>query len=148
MVSILIVAHAPLATALQAIACHTYAECSGKVVAVDVQAASGLPTAEAQIATALGAMPAAEVLVLTDVFGATPCTAALNVANGVRSRVVAGVNVPMLWRSLCYAHLPLDELVERAADGGRRGITLVTSPPPQEQPNCSHSHGSDQDLHQ
>ncbi len=148
MVSILIVAHAPLATALQAIAGHTYAECSGEVVAVDVQSAGGLPTAEAQIAVALAAMPATEVLILTDVFGATPCTAALNVADGVRSRVVAGVNVPMLWRSLCYAHLPLVELVERAADGGRRGIMPVTSPLCQEQPKRPPSHGSDQDPDQ
>ncbi len=148
MVSILIVAHAPLASALQALASHTYAECSGEVVAVDVQPGGGLGGAEQQIAAALAAMPAAEVLILSDVFGATPCTAALNVADGLRSRVVAGVNVPMLWRSLCYAHLPLADLVERAADGGRQGIMPVTSPRRQDQPQRPPSHDPDQDPDQ
>jgi PTS system ascorbate-specific IIA component len=148
MVSILIVAHAPLASALQAIAGHTYAECSGDVVAVDVRPGSGLSGAEAQIRAALAAMSAAEVLILSDVFGATPCTAALNVADGARARVVAGVNVPMLWRSLCYAHLPLADLVERAADGGRQGIMPITSPRRQDQPQRPPIHDPDQDPDQ
>lgn len=148
MVSILIVAHAPLASALQAIASHAYTECSGEVMAVDVQPSAGLEAAEAQIIAALAAMPATEVLILSDAFGATPCNAALNVADGLRARVVAGVNVPMLWRSLCYARLPLTELVERAVDGGRKGILQVASPRRQDQPNCPLSHDSDQDPDQ
>ncbi len=148
MVSILIVAHAPLASALQAIAGHTYAECSGEVMAIDVQPSQGIRGAEAQINAALAATLATEVLILCDVFGATPCTAALNVADGQRARVVAGVNVPMLWRSLCYAHLPLVELVERAADGGRQGIMQVASPRRQDQPKRPSSHDPDQDPDQ
>jgi PTS system ascorbate-specific IIA component len=148
MASILIVAHAPLASALQALASHTYAECSGEVVSVDVQPGGGLGGAEAQVASALAAMTATEVLILSDVFGATPCTAALNASDGMRSRVVAGVNVPMLWRSLCYAHLPLVELVERAADGGRQGVTPVTPYRRQDQPQRPPSHDPDQDPDQ
>jgi PTS system ascorbate-specific IIA component len=148
MVSILLVAHAPLATALQAIAGHAYTECSADVAAVDIQPSAGLEQAEQQISAALAALPGAEVLILSDAFGATPCNAALNVADGQRSRVVAGVNVPMLWRSLCYAHLPLAELVERAADGGRQGIMQVAAPRRQDQPNRSPSHDPDQDPDQ
>jgi PTS system ascorbate-specific IIA component len=148
MVAILIVAHAPLASALQALASHTYAECSGEVVAVDVQPGGGLGAAEAQIAASLASMSACEVLILCDVFGATPCSAALNVSDGVRSRVAAGVNVPMLWRSLCYAHLPLAELVERAADGGRQGVMPVTPSGRQDQPQRPPSHDPDQDPDQ
>ena len=44
-----------------------------------------------------------EALILTDVFGATPCNVAQRLADGVQVKVVAGVNVPMLWRSLCYS---------------------------------------------
>ena len=58
---------------------------------------------------------------LVDVFGATPCKAARAVVDGVRQRIVTGVNVPMLWRALCYAAKPLDELVTRAVDGGIAG---------------------------
>ena len=43
----------------------------------------------------------------------------------MRARVVAGVNVPMLWRALCYADEPLEELVTRAVDGGTQGVMQV-----------------------
>lgn len=143
MASILIAAHAPLASSLQALAQHTYPDCSRLLVAVDVASSSSLEHAEAQIADALAALPGPEVMILADVFGATPCNAALNVADGVRARVVAGVNVPMLWRTLCYAHLPLGDLVARAVDGGRQGIMQVASPRRQNQPNRTASDDPD-----
>lgn len=135
MVSILLVAHAPLASSLQAVACHTYDECSRQVGAVDVPAGATLEEAEAQISAALKRLPAGpDVLILADVFGATPCNAALNVADGVHIRVVTGANVPTLWRTLCYSQLPLADLVARAVDGGRQGIMQVATPCRQNQP--------------
>lgn len=143
MVSILLVAHAPLATALQAVAGHAYAECSGEVAAVDVQDSASPKDAEEQVSAALARMPGDEVLILCDVFGATPCSAALNVSDGVRSRVVVGVNVPMLWRALCYASQPLAELVTRATEGGRQGIMQVAAPRRQDQTNRPSPHDPD-----
>ena len=64
---------------------------------------------------------AARPLILTDVFGATPCNVAQRLADGVQVKVVAGVNVPMLWRTLCYADEPLDALVARALAGAHAG---------------------------
>lgn len=133
MPSLLLVAHAPLASTLQAIACHAYAECGRELAAVDVPATAGLDEARALIDAALRSLPAQEVLILADTFGATPCNAALAAADGVHCRVVTGVNVPMLWRTLCYAHLPLGELVTRAVDGGRQGVLQVAIPRPQTQ---------------
>jgi PTS system ascorbate-specific IIA component len=137
MAALLIVAHAPLASSLQAVARHAYAEGSLELGAVDVHSSASLEQAESDIAAAVSAFPGAEVLILADVFGATPCNAALNVADGVRSRVVAGLNVPMLWRALCYADLPLADLVARAVDGGRQGVMQVGAPRRQNQPNRS-----------
>lgn len=63
------------------------------------------------------------VLVLTDVFGATPCNVARRIHElGVRLRCVPGLNLPMLLRVLNYADQPLEELAETAASGGRSGI--------------------------
>ncbi|MDP1900249.1 MAG: PTS sugar transporter subunit IIA [Rubrivivax sp.] len=135
MASILIVAHAPLASSLQALARHAFADCERDVAAVDLPASADLDQAQALIGAALAGLPGPEVLVLVDVFGATPCNAALNVADGSRSQVVAGVNAPMLWRALCYAQLPLNELVSRAVDGGRQGIMEVAAPRRQNPPN-------------
>lgn len=145
MASLLLVAHAPLATTLQAVARHAFADCGGQLAAVDIAASAGLGEAEAQIIAALQALPTPEVLILVDAFGATPCNAALNVADGQCWRVVAGVNVPMLWRTLCYAHLSVGELVVRAVDGGRQGIMQVAGPRRQNQTQrqCPH----DPDAH-
>jgi PTS system ascorbate-specific IIA component len=134
MVSILLVAHMPLATTLQAVARHAFADCGGEVAAVDVAPGASLADVEKAVLAALSVLPGPEVLVLADVFGATPCNVALSVVDGIRARVVAGVNVPMLWRTLCYAHLPLGELVTRAVDGGRQGIMQVAPPRRQDQP--------------
>jgi PTS system ascorbate-specific IIA component len=135
MPSILLVAHAPLATALQAVARHAFNECGRELAAVDIPPSASLAQAETLISEALLALPETEALILTDAFGATPSNAALNVADGQRWRVVAGVNVPMLWRTLCYARLPLGELVTRAVDGGSQGVMQVASPRRQNQPN-------------
>ncbi len=135
MASVLLVAHAPLASAMLAVARHAYADCGSTVTAVDVPAELGLEATTTLLTTALQALPGPEVLVLVDAFGATPCNAALAAADGVRARVVTGMNVPMLWRTLCYAHLPLGELVTRAVDGARQGVMQVTTPRRQNQPN-------------
>jgi PTS system ascorbate-specific IIA component len=124
-----------MASTLQAVACHAFAECGPGIAAVDVLPSASLEQAEAQIRAALQALPGPDVLILVDAFGATPCNAALSVADGVRCRVVAGVNVPMLWRALGYAQLPLTDLVTRAVDGGRQGIMQVAAPRRQNQTN-------------
>lgn len=133
MARILIVAHAPLASALQQVAAHVYPECGHGLAAVDVPARASAEEVQAQVSQALAEAEEQDVLILTDVFGATPCNAALAVADGVRSRVVAGVNVPMLWRTLCYRDNPLDDLVNRAVAGASQGVMHVTIPRRQNQ---------------
>ena len=68
------------------------------------------------------------VLVLSDLYGATPCNIGLSLADlGVRIRCVAGLNLPMLLRVLNYAEQPLDEIAQTAAHGGRGGIVVDDS---------------------
>jgi mannose PTS system EIIA component len=145
MASILLVAHAPLASSLQAVAQHAYPDCAQRLSSVDVLPGASLEDTQAHIRDALAATPATEVLILADVFGATPCNAALAVADGQRARVVAGVNVPMLWRTLCYVDSPLDELVARAVAGAAQGVMQVAVPRRQNQANTPATH--DQNPH-
>ena len=148
MPSLLIVAHAPLASSLMAVARHVYPDCSRTAAAVDV-AAGGAPEAvQAQIRAALAELGAEEVLILVDVFGATPCNAALAVADGQKIRVVVGVNVPMLWRTLCYAEMPLDDLVNRALAGATQGVMHVAVPRPQNQSASPAHHDQVEHHHQ
>jgi PTS system ascorbate-specific IIA component len=128
MAALLLIAHAPLASALAQVAAHTFPDCAARLRVIDVPSTASLDATEQVLRDALAKAGAAEVLVLADVFGATPCNAALRAADGVHVRVVAGVNVPMLWRTLCYAEEPLDRLVNRAVDGAVQGAMQVSQP--------------------
>jgi PTS system ascorbate-specific IIA component len=136
--SILIIAHAPLASALQACVLHVFPDAADAVIAMDVQA--DMPTNAVLTAARqhLENIVTDQVLVLTDVFGATPCNIAQKVVDGVRSKLVAGVNVPMLLRTVNYRHEPLDVLVTRAITGGTQCIMQVAVTAPQNQNRKNH----------
>ena len=91
-------------------------------------------------------LPAGEVLIMVDVFGATPCIACQKAAQGLaRVRVLAGVNVPMLWRALNQpADLPVDELSQRAMAGATQGVMPANTTPRQNQPGSKSGHDSNQ----
>ena len=129
--AILIIGHAPLANALRQCALHVFPDCGSALAAVDVQpdAAPEQTLAAAQAAMAqLTAQPGADgVLVLTDLFGATPANVAQKLVDGVHSRLITGVNLPMLLRSVCYRSEPLDALVSRAVVGGTQGVMQVAA---------------------
>lgn len=65
------------------------------------------------------------VLVLTDMFGATPSNIATQLSDGSKVRVVAGLNLPMLVRVLNYADKSLDELADKAISGGKEGVVAA-----------------------
>ena len=148
MAQILIVAHAPLASSLQAVAQHVYPDCGGRLAAIDVLPGESPDEVSARVREVLAAADGGETLILADVFGATPCNAALAAADGVRSRVVAGVNVPMLWRTLCYAEQTLDDLVNRAVAGAAQGVMHVSVPRRQNQAAPIATHDQVQHQHQ
>ncbi len=133
MTRLLIIAHAPLASALRAVAGHAFSDCAPMLEALDVtpdMSPEAALSAADELLTRLGQ---GEVLVLTDVFGATPCNVAQRLSDGQRVRVVTGVNVPMLWRTLWYVDDPLDSLVGRAVAGATQGVLQVAITAPQNQ---------------
>lgn len=148
MAAVLLIAHAPLASALLSVAGHCYEEKGHLFEAIDVEPAMSAETVEALARAALARLDAPEVLVLTDVFGATPCNVAQRLSDGVSVRVVAGVNVPMLWRSLCYLGEPLDALVARAVSGASQGVMQVAQTRPQNQIQTPLTNDSNQSRHQ
>lgn len=144
MSGILIIAHTPLASALKACAAHTFPDCAATLEVLDVSTADSPDDIEAQARALLARVRQPDALILTDVFGATPCNVAQRLADGISVRVVAGVNVPMLWRSLCYQHEPLDRLVARAVAGATQGVMQVATSRPQ---NQAQHPAHDQDHH-
>ncbi len=130
---ILIIAHAPLANALRQCVLHVFPDGSKGIAAFDVQA--NVPPEETLIAAtlALSLLNTPQILVLTDVFGATPCNVAQKLVDGVNSKLITGVNLPMLLRTITYRNESLDALVTRALAGGAQGIMQVATTAPQNQ---------------
>jgi PTS system ascorbate-specific IIA component len=115
---ILIIAHAPLATALRQCIMHVFPDAETGIMAFDVQ--PNVPPEEtlAGVTMALAILNTPQTLVLTDVFGATPCNAAQKLVDGVNTKLLAGVNLPMLLRTVA---------------GGTQGVMQVASTAPQNQ---------------
>jgi PTS system mannose-specific IIA component len=145
--AILLIAHAPLANALRQCALHVFPDCGSTVMAVDVQPnlSPEETLATARIAMDQLAQPeqVKGVLVLADIFGATPSNVAQKLVDGVHSRLITGVNLPMLLRAVSYRHEALETLVSRAMVGGTQGVMQVAITAPQNQRRRNH----DQDEH-
>ena len=63
---------------------------------------------------------------------------AQKLVDGVQSKLLTGVNLPMLLRTVCYRQEPLEALVTRALSGASQGIMQVAITAPQNQPKRSH----------
>ena len=130
---ILIVAHSPLASALRQSVLHIFPDSASAVVAYDVSADATLEDGLAGVKVAMAQLGDPQLLVLTDVFGATPCNVAQRLVDGVHSRLLAGVNLPMLLRAVTYRRESLGVLVARAMAGGTQGVMQVATTAPQNQ---------------
>jgi mannose PTS system EIIA component len=152
MPGLLIVAHAPLASALKSVAQHTFPDCVKRLEAFDVPPDMSPEDIETHLRELLARVRNPDALILTDVFGATPCNVSQRVAGqfngnaGTQVKVIAGVNVPMVWRSLGYPDDSLDMLVARALAGATQGVIQLSSSRPQNQAQKTGAH--DQDPHQ
>ena len=72
------------------------------------------------------------VLVLSDMYGATPANLAAKLLKYNEVAGVSGINLPMLVRVLTYRKSDLYQLVEKAVSGGREGVVEY------DQNSCQH----------
>ena len=132
MTGIVVIAHAPLASALGECVEHVYS-CEPGVTRREVRLLDVRPSEKFEDTLARARALVQEVdggigvLVLTDALGATPGNVATQLAEPGRVAVVAGVNLPMLLRAVCYRAGPLPDLVTKAMIGGEQGIVQVGS---------------------
>ncbi len=143
-----IIAHAPLASALRDVCLHAYPDASAAIGAFDVPPGAQIEDYQQAAGHLLDALGTTETLIVTDIFGATPCNIARQLADRPGTRAVAGMNVPMLWRVLNYRDRPLDELVAIALAGAAQGAMQVSSNRPQNQAQKLPSHDSIDRHHQ
>ena len=130
---IFIIAHAPLASALRRCVLHVFPDAASSLAVLDVQPNMPADETLAAASMTLALLHTERTLVLTDMFGATPCNVAQKLVDGVNSRLVAGVNLPMLLRAVTYRNESMDALVARALAGGTQGVMQVAVSAPQNQ---------------
>jgi PTS system mannose-specific IIA component len=65
------------------------------------------------------------VLILADIYGATPSNLARKLCIEEHIMGVAGVNLPMLLRVVCHPNKNVPELAQIALDGGRECIVTM-----------------------
>lgn len=125
-VGILLLTHEQLGAQLIATARRILGHLPLSVDACAIPPGSDLPSSLRDAASRARALDTgAGVLVLTDLYGATPSNIAEKLAGlGIEMRRVSGLNLPMLLRVLNYPEQSLAELTRTAAAGGRSGIYI------------------------
>jgi PTS system mannose-specific IIA component len=143
MIGMVLVTHGCLATEFRAALEHVVGP-QEQLQTVTIGPEDDMEARRKDIIAAVAAVETGDgVVVLTDMFGATPSNVAQKLVDGVHSRLVAGLNLPMLLRAVSYRHEPLDTLVARALAGASQGVMQVAITAPQNQ----HKRHHDQDLH-
>ena len=132
MIGVLLVAHAPLASALAKSAAHVYTcapeRAEDRLKVLDVEAGADVAQEVARARALIAEIDQGDgVIVLTDAFGATPGNIATQLNLPGKVAVVAGVNLPMLLRTLCYREGTLADTVDKALTGGTQGVMQVAS---------------------
>jgi PTS system mannose-specific IIA component len=128
MISVLVIAHEPLATALLHCTRHIYQRLPGQIAALDVLPDED-PDAALQAARDLASRinDGSGLVVLTDLFGATPARVAVQLAEPHRVVVFHGVNLPVLLKTLNYRrNVALEDLVEKVRASINDSIGVVT----------------------
>ena len=125
----LIIAHAPLASAFLQCVQHVFPDNAAGVLALDVQASAPPEETLAEARRLLAQLGTPTTLVLTDIFGATPCNVAQKLVDSAHTQLVTGLNLSMLLRAVCYRNEPLDALVVRALAGASQGVMQLTAAP-------------------
>lgn len=125
-VGILLVTHIGIGSALASVASSLLRNLPLEVGAFEVPFDGDPETLLPQASAALRRVDSgAGVLVLTDLYGATPSNLAAKLAHlGTPVRRVSALNLPMLLRVLNYPELALDELPAVATAGARNGVVL------------------------
>ena len=126
MIGILIISHENLGGSLIQCATHVIGEKLQKVMFLSVFAHDNPDDAVVNARELVSQIDMGDgVLVLSDIYGATPCNIACQLIMPGKVECLAGVNLPMLIRALTYRNQPLAVMMDKAVSGGKDGILHV-----------------------
>jgi mannose PTS system EIIA component len=123
MIGILLITHDTLGEALLQCACHVLNKRPEQLLQLGVAAGDDpndlLPLAK----NMLKLVDSGEgVLLLTDIYGASPSNLASKLLQPGKIEGITGVNLPMLLRAITYRDKGMETLLSRATGGGRDGV--------------------------
>lgn len=129
MAGILIVAHTPIASAMLDFVDHIYGSIPDKIQALDIPAHEDTKISAQRLQAAVDLVSdSKQVLILTDILGATPANVAGKFAlNDTDNQimVITGLNLSMLLRAVSHRHEPLEQIVEKSLQGGMQGVVKI-----------------------
>ena len=126
-IGILLITHPGVGSALLHTVTRIMGKCSLPTKCLEVPAGAETDLLLNQASEHFAALDSGDgVLVLSDIYGATPSNIACRLSETGRSAVLSGVNVPMLLRVYNYPEEDLDLLCHKAMEGGIRGIHACT----------------------
>ena len=124
-VGVLLITHPGVATALRNTARNMLGQCYLQTAILEVPLDAPVENITQQATDIVTQLDQGDgVLILSDIFGSTPCNIARSLHGKHHVRLVSGINIPMLVRVLNYVDLNLNDLARKAATGGRDGIVL------------------------
>jgi len=126
MIGLLLITHDTLGEALIQCACHVMNKRPEQLLQLGVAASDDpndlIPLAQQM----LKIVDKGEgVLVMTDIYGASPSNLAAKLLQPGKIEGLAGVNLPMLLRAINYRDKGMETLLSRATGGGRDGVLNI-----------------------
>ena len=126
MIGILIISHENLGEEFVRCATHILGERPNNLICLAIQAHDDPAFNVAQAKKLLAELDHGEgVLIITDICGATPCNIASQLTIPGKVACLAGINLSMLLRILSYRNEPLDSVINKALDGGKKGVMEI-----------------------
>ncbi|MEY3830702.1 MAG: hypothetical protein RIS40_507 [Pseudomonadota bacterium] len=126
MISILLITHGELGKSLIECATHVLGDKPLFLESLSIENDCTHESMFRQISERINLLDQGDgVLILTDIFGATPCNIITKIIKPGKVSAIAGVNLSMLIRTISYRNEPFDSLISKAIQGAQDGIIHI-----------------------
>lgn len=127
MIGLVLVSHGRLATEFRAAMEHVVGP-QKQIETICIGPDDDMESRRKDIVGAIHAVDSGDgVVVLTDMFGGTPCNLAISAMNGSKVEVVAGINLPMLVKLASLREgFDFDQAVIKAQEAGKKYINIAS----------------------
>ncbi|MFT6834038.1 MAG: PTS system mannose-specific IIA component [Francisellaceae bacterium] len=123
MVDIILVSHGSIASSIYEVALEIMPDYAGQVFIIDDINVAGSDYFEHSLLAIMKNFND-EVLIMTDICGATPDNTVKRVLSGFDVMIVSGLSLPMLLKVFNYGDKPLSELVVLACEGAINAVSV------------------------